>query len=391
MAEELPTLDRNLVTLIDNASEAGALGTDDKHLNSQDGGVRFLSRVVSREYGSSNLQHDAVDIESLTRIAVVGAVPQMTFAISDAASRAVAGRLDASSHADTQLASSNEKGEGAAVWAMPLYQKVKGNGLKGGNYELGGHGWVGGMALGVDYTFANAVRAGVMVNAGAGEAEDGGDFDRTTNDVTFWGLGAYVGWRLGDFGLSSDVQYTHTRNDIGQFMPAEMQMGDLSTNIHAKALSMGLHAEYKFSAKWMDIVPHLGVRFTHLMIPNYTVQSGGLTVMDGANMYQNVWSFPVGVTFTKDFALENGWAFTPLLDLRVTPRAGDIDARSRVSFTGVPGSAITETQTMDDITYGGTVGLEFSKDNMKLDFSYSLDAGEDVSSHGFFARWSWKF
>ena len=89
--------------------------------------------------------------------------------------------------------------------------------------------------------------------------------------------------------------------------------------------------------------------------------------------------------------LDSGWQVKPSLDLRVTPHAGDINARGDVRFTGVGGSATMETQTMDYVTYGGTAGLEFGKDNIKMGLNYNLEAGAHSTQHGVFATFRYEF
>ena len=116
-----------------------------------------------------------------------------------------------------------------------------------------------------------------------------------------------------------------------------------------------------------------------------------LPVLEGDAIRQNIWSFPVGVTFAKSITLDSGWHVKPSLDLRVTPNAGDIKARGDVRFTGVGGSAAMETQTMDYLTYGGTAALEFGKDNVKLGLNYSLEKGEKSTQHGVFATFRYEF
>ena len=44
---------------------------------------------------------------------------------------------------------------------MPLYQSSNGFGMKAGNFDMDFSGGLGGVALGADYTFDNAIRAGI--------------------------------------------------------------------------------------------------------------------------------------------------------------------------------------------------------------------------------------
>ena len=276
------------------------------------------------------------------------------------------------------------------MWVMPLYQSWNGFGLEGGNFDMDVNGSLGGVAIGADYTFAEAIRAGITFNIGGGYAEGSGDFNKTTNNMNFWGIGAYLGWTPNNFGLTADVNYTSTYNKVEQELPSGMQMGDLKSDVRAYAISAGLRGEYKLETSILDIIPHVGVRYTSLNTDEYDVKSGG-TVLKGDAINQNIWTFPVGVAFSKEIETGNGWHFKPSLDLAVIPAAGDIKARGDVRFTGVNGSAEVETQTMDYITYMGQAGLEFGNDTVSLGVNYNVQVGAQSTAHGVFGTFRYEF
>ena len=280
---------------------------------------------------------------------------------------------------------------GFAMWIMPLYQNWTARGLESGSHDLDLHGALGGLAIGSDYTFENAVRAGLAFNVGGGYANGSGDVSGSTNSMSFWGVGLSAGWMPGDFALSADAGFTSVRNRLRQEMPAAMQMADLDADIASWAISAGLRAEYTFHADMVDVTPHAGVRYTHLHVNGYEMESGGLTVLEGDAFHQDIWSFPLGVTFSKTFETAGGWRVKPSLDLRVTPNAGDVESRAGVRFTGVSEGCSMRSQTMDYVTYGGTAGLEFGRDNLKLNVNYSLEAGERSTQHGVYATFRYEF
>ena len=373
-------------------------------VNSSQAGVRFLSRAVSDNYiGTANRDQAAATIEGATRMAVIGGVPQMTWAANNAAGNAVTqrtglaqptGNAIQSMAADGSMQTGASAGDAAktgfAMWIMPLYQSWNGYGLEGGNFDLDVSGGLGGVALGADYTFAEAIRAGITFNIGGGYATGSGDFNETTNNMNFWGVGAYLGWAPGNFGLTADVNYTSTYNKLEQDLPSGMQMGKLKSDVTAYAISAGLRGEYKLETSVLDIIPHLGVRYTSLNTDEYDVKSGG-TVLKGDAMTQSIWTFPVGVAFSKEIDTGNGWHFKPSLDLAVIPAAGDIKARGDVRFTGVSGTAEVETQTMDYITYMGQAGLEFGNDTVSLGVNYNLQVGARSTAHGVFGTFRYEF
>ena len=391
-------------TVFPNLSDGMADAVNDlyngklNNVDSTDMGVRFLSRATNDHFLGADKDAAAATIESAARIAFAGAVPQMTKMASDAGSNAVVNRLGFANPADGAQAMDAEgkivdrNTTGFALWIAPLWQNQHGWGMEADNLDYGFNGNLGGVSLGADYTFENAIRAGITFNIGGGYAESsGGDLNSTENRMSFWGLGAYAGWNYENFGLMADVSYTSTWNDLKQDMDSRMGMGDLEADVQASAISAGLRAEYKLETSVLDVIPHIGVRYMSLNTWGFDAESNGGTVLEGDGFHQDIWTFPVGVTFTKDFTLDSGWSFKPSVDFSVIPAAGDIKAKQDVAFTGLPGSYEVETQMMDYLTWQGGVGLEMGNDTMSFGVNYTLQAGQHTTGHGVFGSFRYEF
>ena len=362
-------------------------------------GVRFLSRATNDSYlGRKDLAAAVSTIESAARIAFAGAVPQMTKMASDAATNAVVNRLGFANpdngakamNVDGKLV--DDKALGLALWIAPLWSNQTGFGMEAGNLDYGYNANLGGISLGADYTWANNIRAGLMFNIGGGYAESaGGDLSETTNSMTFWGVGAYGGWEYNNFAVMADVSYTSTWNSVDQDVDHRMQMGDLEADIQASAISAGLRFEYKLETQYLDLIPHVGARYMSINTWDYDVETNGGTVLEGDGFQQNIWTFPVGITFSKELEMNNDWYFKPSVDFTVIPAAGDIKAKEDVRFTGLPYSTEIETQMMDYFTWQGGVGLEFGNDNMSVGVNYTLQAGQNSTGHGVFGMFRYEF
>lgn len=382
-----------------HAGAAGQPNWDYADVNSADMGVRFLSRATDNRFLGMDKNAAAESIESAARIAFAGAAPQMTKMASDAGTNAVVNRLGFANPADGAQAMDAEgkivdrNTTGFALWIAPLWQSQHGWGLDAGNMDYGFNGNLGGVSLGADYTFENAIRAGITFNIGGGYAESsGGDLSSTENRMNFWGLGAYAGWNYENFGVMADVSYTSTWNQLKQDLDSRLGMGNkLEADVQATAISAGLRAEYLLQTSAMDIIPHIGVRYMSLNTWGYDVDTHGGTVLEGDSLHQDIWTFPIGVTFSKDFALDSGWSFKPSLDFTVIPAAGDIKAKHDVHFTGLPGTYEVETQMMDYLTWQGGVGLELANDNMSIGVNYTLQAGQHTTGHGVFGSFRYEF
>ncbi|WP_418237656.1 autotransporter domain-containing protein [Desulfovibrio sp.] len=382
-----------------HAGAAGQPNWDYADVDSDQMGVRFLSRATDNRFLGADKNAAAESIESAARIAFAGAVPQMTKMASDAGTNAVVNRLGFADPADGAQAMDAEgkivdrNTTGFALWIAPLWQSQHGWGMDADSMDYGFNGNLGGVSLGADYTFENAIRAGITFNIGGGYAESsGGDLSSTDNRMNFWGLGAYAGWNYENFGVMADVSYTSTWNQLKQDLDSRLGMGNkLEADVQASAISAGLRAEYLLQTSAMDIIPHIGVRYMSLNTWGYDVDTHGGTVLEGDSLHQDIWTFPIGVTFSKDFALDSGWSFKPSLDFTVIPAAGDIKAKHDVHFTGLPGTYEVETQMMDYLTWQGGVGLELANDNMSIGVNYTLQAGQHTTGHGVFGSFRYEF
>ena len=362
-------------------------------------GREFLRRAThGDQYLAGDRHAAAVTIESAARMAFAGAVPQMTKMASDTATNAVVNRLGFA-NPDNGAKSMNLEGKlvddnalGLALWIAPLWSNQTGFGMEAGNLDYGYNANLGGVSLGADYTWSNNIRAGLMFNIGGGYAQsNGGDLSDTTNSMTFWGVGAYGGWEYENFAIMGDVSYTSTWNSVDQDLDQRMGMGDLEADIQASAISAGLRFEYKLETQYLDLIPHVGARYMSINTWGYDVEANNGTVLEGDGFQQNIWTFPVGLTFSKELEMNNDWYFKPSVDFTVIPAAGDIKAKEDVRFTGLPYSTEIETQMMDYFTWQGGVGLEFGNENMSVGVNYTLQAGQNSTGHGVFGMFRYEF
>ncbi|MDE7241781.1 autotransporter outer membrane beta-barrel domain-containing protein, partial [Desulfovibrio sp.] len=246
------------------------------------------------------------------------------------------------------------------------------------------------IALGGDYTFESALRLGLSLNVGGGYARGSGELAATTNDMGFWGLGAYAGWRTGNFGLSAEVAYTSAYNSLQQDLPPGMQMRPLRADVSSWALGAGLRADYAITTPWLDVTPHAGVRYHYLHTGSYDARSNG-TVLEGEATRQNIWTFPAGFSLSRELDLPRGWHCRPMLDFSVIPAAGDMDARGDVRFTGTRTAVDLENQVMDHITWRGALGVAFTGGDLAFGLSYSFQAGLKTTAQGVTASFSYEF
>jgi hypothetical protein len=400
-----PLLSLSMGRLVDSVFGQTPINTD-----SSNPGVRFLSRAVDDSYiGRSNTTLAAATIEGAAQLAVVGAVPGMTLSAAEAAtsaattrtsfasplldkSKATAVNLDKDGKVslDTGLSAGSGMKNGIGLWIMPLYQSNHAWGMKAENFKTGYNADLGGLSFGADYTFADAFRFGLALSLGGGYAQSSGDFNKTENRFQFWGVSLYGGWTQDNFGLTADVGYTGTYNDLRQESPVSMQMGELKADVNSHAITAGLRGEYKFATPFLDVIPHVSGRYTSLNIDKYDVKNGG-TVFRVDQSHQSIWTFPVGLSFSKDIDVGKGWTFRPLLDASIIPAAGDVKTKSKSRIPGVGTSAELETQVVDYMTWQGGAGFDIKSDNLSFGINYIIQASEHRTGHGVFGTLRYDF
>lgn len=352
-------------------------------------GVRFISRAYSRAYGAPG----NATVEGAERLPVLGSVPQLTLAANRAAGSAVTERTTLASPGgdiSSMTALSPDSRRTWSLWVLPLYQSINHYGLDAGSLDADTSGSLGGITVGADCTFDSTLRLGADLSVGGGWAEGSGDFNRTTNNMNFWGAGIYGGWTRGAFGLSADVHFTSSFNSLKQELPSAMRMADLEADITARALSAGIRAEYRLRAGNVTVIPHAGVRYTNLTVDGYDADSGG-TVLEGDGFSQDLVFFPAGIALEMPLETESGWRFLPRADFAVVPAAGDIRAREDVRWTGLGKSYSVSTQDMDQVSYTAQAGIGCVKDNFSVSVNYALEAGFTTEGHSVFAELRWEF
>ena len=353
-------------------------------VDSSDAGVRFVSRATSYLYldNGNNDRQVVATLEGAAAMASVAGVQTTAFSVTDT----IAGNYNArlSYLRDTAPAAGSEPG-GMSVWVNPFYRylDVDGVGIGRNNTEFESN--YGGATIGIDTNVNEMFRLGLAVSVGGGDTESKGSrFNKTDSDFDFWGIGIYGSYTAdGIFGLSGDIGYTSTSFDLDQ---RSAITNKLTADVDSDAWTVGLTGEWRFMTEnCLNIIPHIGARYTRLETDSYRVkEKGSGTVFRVSSDKQNIWTFPVGVTFTGDVDTNSGWTIKPMADLGVIFAAGDLDADSkfRVGETG-HGGKIAADDVVDAVTFNGLVGLKADAGNgFSVGLDYNLKASDNLTSHG---------
>ena len=324
-------------------------------------GYEFLSYVGTQTNGQ--------DAEAAARLATFGGVVQAGLMAQQTSTDAVAERLGMANPNSALITSSNAQGGG--LWIAPVYKNQDSDEFDAQGVDYGADINLYGLALGADFTTESGVRVGALFNLGSGDADGQGVGSTVSNDFDYFGFTLYAGATFGNFALTADAGFTQLSNDLEQ----SSYMGTLKADTDTTVTSVGLRGEYLFATPWVDVVPHLGVRYTSLDMDSYDVHSdAGVLASTDADSIQ-VFSIPFGVTFSKDMAMGN-WLVKPVFDLTLTANTGDDEIDSTTTFTGMQSVALS-TEIMDSFTYGATLGINAQ---YQESISFGLNVGYTGSS-----------
>lgn len=349
-------------------------------------GIRFLSRAVNENHlPKADTVHT---VDGAAQIAVAGGVQGMAVAAADAPVRAIQDHA-LLSHMTTTREGAIRK-DGLNLWINALYGAEHARNLGAGSLDGGYNADFGGIVFGGDYAFGD-FRVGMALNAGSGTARSRGDFNATKNDFDFWGMNLYGSWSRDQFNIVGDLGYSANKNEVKQDLPTTMQLGQLRADVDTGVLTAGLRGEYRFETDWADVTPHVGVRYYNLRTDGFTSRIDDHDVFRVGRDTQEIWTFPIGVSFSRDFETSSGWKVKPRADLSVVPAAGDLKAKTKVRVPGVAASDTIKARMMDSVSFDGTLGLEVQKDNISFGLDYGIRASEHKAGHGVNVSFTYKF
>ncbi len=349
-------------------------------------GIRFLSRAVNENHlPKADTVHT---VDGAAQIAVAGGVQGMAVAAADAPVRAIQDHASLS-HMTTTREGAIRK-DGLNLWINALYGAEHARNLGAGSLDGGYNADFGGIVFGGDYAFGD-FRVGMALNAGSGTARSRGDFNATKNDFDFWGMNLYGSWSRDQFNIVGDLGYSANKNEVKQDLPTTMQLGQLRADVDTGVLTAGLRGEYRFETDWADVTPHVGVRYYNLRTDGFTSRIDDHDVFRVGRDTQEIWTFPIGVSFSRDFETSSGWKVKPRADLSVAPAAGDLKAKAKARVPGVAASDTIKARMMDSVSFDGTLGLEVQKDNISFGLDYGIRASEHKVGHGVYVSFSYKF
>ena len=267
------------------------------------------------------------------------------------------------------------------VWLTPMYKSVDADGFNAEGASYGADVDLAGVAFGTDTVKGN-MRFGAVFNIGSGDADGKGNGNGLKDEFDYYGFGVYSAMGFGNLALIGDASMTVISHEVEGL--------GLKGEADTTAVTMGLTGQYTVATPAVDVTPHLGARFIRLNTDSYDLVGEKGVVANTEFDVQNVFSIPVGVTLSKAF-VTGGWALAPSADLTIAFNTGDTEAKSNTRFTGINKNIGLNTEVLDEVTYGLTVGLGAQYGAFGTSFGINYTGSENTDSFGVNAQARYMF
>ncbi len=376
LPDDYPLLSDSLAGMLQDFVRGGA-----SNINSPNGGIQFVSNLLRSDLGLSAADA-ARTLEGAAQVAAAAGAPTLAANLGGQTSGLVVAHNSLLNDAPPSFG--DQPGQ-FGLWLTPFYGMSDVDGLDAGQFENAYEMNYGGAVLGLDYNISERFRLGLALNAGGGDSESQGDFNKTENDFDFWGLSLYGSYSNGAFGLTGDLGITAVSNEIRQNLPAALGLGNrLRAATDSDLFTVGLTGEYRVTTGGgLEVTPHAGLRYTKISTDQANVKlSDGRRVFDVDTDDQNLFQIPLGVKLSKGMVTEGGWTVTPSADLGVLFTMGDTDVDSRARISGTGYSGVTNSETADKAAFTGALGIQAkSAGGLTLGLEYGLLASGNQTDH----------
>ena len=361
---------------VDSSAPIRELLLDSKRGDLGDG--KGLGRDLVNKISSVSLSGAVVD--AAAHAATYAGAQQAAVASVTTMADAMFGRVGAVGVEAASISATGSQTKGG-VWLTPMYKSVDADGFNAEGASYGADVDLSGVAFGTDTVNGN-MRFGAVFNIGSGDADGKGNGNGLKDEFDYYGFGVYSAMGFGNLALIGDASMTVISHEVEGL--------GLKGEADTTAVTMGLTGQYTVATPAVDVTPHLGARFIRLNTDSYDLVGEKGVVANTEFDVQNVFSIPVGVTLSKAF-VTGGWSLAPSADLTVAFNTGDTEAKSNTRFTGINKNIGLNTEVLDEVTYGVTLGLGAQYGAFGTSFGINYTGSENTDSFGVNAQARYMF
>ena len=342
-------------------------------VDSNQAGHKFVSSVMNTAGGFQV-------IDTAAHAATYAGAQQAAVASVTSMADAMFGRVGAVGVEAASISATGSQANGG-VWLTPMYKSLDADGFNAEGASYGSDVDLGGVAFGADTVNGN-MRFGAVFNIGSGDADGKGQGNGLKDEFDYYGFGIYSAMGFGSFALVGDASMTVISHEVEGL--------GLRGKADTTAVTMGLTGQYTVATPAVDVTPHLGARFIRLNTDSYDLIGADGAIATTDFDVQNVFSVPLGVTLSKAF-VTGGWSLAPSADLTVAFNTGDTEAKSTTTFSGIGHGINLNTEVLDEVQYGVTLGLGAQNGAFGTSLNVNYTGSSNTDSFGVNAQCRYMF
>ena len=342
-------------------------------VDSNQAGHKFVTTVMNTAGGFQV-------VDTASHAATYAGAQQAAVASVTTMADAMFGRVGAVGVEAASISATGSQANGG-VWLTPMYKSMDSDGFNAEGASYGSDVDVAGVAFGADTVNGN-MRFGAVFNIGSGDSEGKGQGNGLKDEFDYYGFGIYSAMGFGNFALVGDASLTVVSHEVEGL--------GLKGKADTTAVTMGITGQYTVATPAVDVTPHLGARFIRLNTDSYDLIGADGAIATTDFDVQNVFSVPLGVTLSKGF-VTGGWTLAPGADLTVAFNTGDTEAKSTTTFSGIAHGINLNTEVLDEVQYGVTLGLGAQYGAFGTSFGINYTGSSNTDSFGVNAQARYMF
>ena len=340
----------------------------------QQGVLGFISSAVENGILNQNLQAETINDTAQIMAAGGVLVQGMTLVgnVMDITDRHL-------SYEDVHFKNGQlQRFDGVRLWADALGQRVDASGydFSGSSAEFDGYNT--GFIFGADLMASCDARYGAAFAYQNANIDSNGSAVKTSNEADAYTFALYAAKTWGNFNFIGSLAYTRIDSDLEQSLPGALgaKQGKHTMDVSNDIYTLGLKGEYNVSlSKHTQMVPYVGVRAVWMDTSDEKSKLGGSDAFDYDTDSITQVQFPIGVAFQGMTETKSGWTGRGVIDLSVTPVAGDKDVDTTIGANGLTAQDVVNTEFADDLTGAIRIGISAEKDNMAFGGNLGFSTG----------------
>ena len=298
-----------------------------------------------------------------------------------ATATAVANSLDFAAQAQEHLSVWNASvAKANEAWVKYNHRNGSVDSLAIGGMSTGYDSNFNGVTVGYDLPETNSFRHGFAFSYGKGS--NSGDWEN--NDYNTKGISWYGSLRNGSNNMLFDLGYYHTQHEVKGLLQAKPK---------TDVFTMGITNEFclpQGKDGSSAIVPHIGLRYSHVGTPGYTGYYGGAETFRYKPSGKNLVSMPFGVGFVSE-SRNSAQTTRFYADASYVPVLGGRSADMHVQAYGIDAEDVFAYDASYGSAFVGSLGVKQESNSFEWGLSYRYNANSNQHSNDVVANIAFKF